>query len=276
MSYFTYFDFTYNNDKKNVVSIDIPHSLGKQLFNIATAYTYSVNNKKKLVFENIDNDKQKNYWKTLFNNNLNIIDSDKYSTISFKIIENNNFMMHNDNTYNIYLKGDYYSFSYLKSKNNTTRNFLRHLVYSNEKYMYCAYDLYNNIKKYFEKINNIECQDDDICSLHIKVNNNMNINYYNEALNKIHQKNIVVFSNNIEWCKNNKDKFNDFNLYFNLYFIDINIIEVEFILLSMFKDNIISNSNFSLMASYISYYDTKKNIISPNTIETHEDVTCII
>ena len=27
MSYFTYFDFTYNNDKKNVVSIDIPHSL---------------------------------------------------------------------------------------------------------------------------------------------------------------------------------------------------------------------------------------------------------
>ena len=36
MSYFTYFDFTYNNDKKNVVSIDIPQSLGKQLFNIAT------------------------------------------------------------------------------------------------------------------------------------------------------------------------------------------------------------------------------------------------
>ena len=43
----------------------------------------------------------------------------------------------------------------------------------------------------------------------------------------------------------------------------------------MFKDNIISNSNFSLMASYISYYDTKK-YISPNTIETHEDVICII
>ena len=104
MSYFTYFDFTYNNDKKNVVSIDIPHSLGKQLFNIATAYTYSVNNKKKLVFENIDNDKQKNYWTTLFNNNLNIIDSNKYSTIPFKIIENNNFTMYNDNTNNILFK----------------------------------------------------------------------------------------------------------------------------------------------------------------------------
>lgn len=274
MSYFTYFDFTYNNDKKNVVSIDIPHSLGKQLFNIATAYTYSVNNKKKLVFENIDNDKQKNYWTTLFDNNLNIIDSNKYSTIAFKIIENNNFTMYNDNTNNIYLKGDYYSFDYLKSKNNTTRNFLRHLVYSNEKYMYCAYDLYNNIKKYFEKISNIECQDDDICSLHIKVSNSVDTQYYNNALNKIKQKNIVIFSNNIEWCKNNKDKFYFNNL--NIYFVDINIIEVEFILLSMFKDNIISDSKFSLMASYISYYDTKKNIISPKTIETHEDVTCII
>jgi hypothetical protein len=274
MSYFTYFDFTYNNDKKEVVTINMPQNLGKQLFNIATAYTYSINNSKKLIFENIDNNKKRTYWKTLYSNNLNIIDNDKYSTISFKLIENNNFTMHNANSDNIYLKGDYYSFSYLKSKNNTTRNFLRHLVYSNEKYMYCAYELYNNIKKYFEKINNNECQDNDMCSLHIKVNNNMNIDYYNEALNKIDQKNIVVFSNNIEWCKNNKDKFNFNN--FNLYFIDINIIEVEFILLSMFKDNIISNSNFSLMASYISYYDTKKNIIAPKTIETHDDVTYII
>lgn len=274
MSYLTYFDFTYNNDKKGVVSIDIPEKLGKQLFNIATAYTYSINNNKKLIFENIDNNKKKTYWKTLFNNNLNIIDSDKYSTISFKLIENNNFAIHNDNSENIYLKGDYYSFSYLKSKNNSTRNFLRHLVYSNEKYIYHAYELYNNIKKYFEEINNNVCLDNDMCSLHIKVNNITDIEYYNEALNKIEQKNVVIFSNNIEWCKNNKDKFNFNNI--NLYFIDINIIEVEFILLSMFKHNIISNSNFSLMASYISYYDTKKHIISPKNIETHEDVTCII
>ena len=55
MSYFTYFDFTYNNDKKEVVTINMPQNLGKQLFNIATAYTYSVNNSKKLIFENIDN-----------------------------------------------------------------------------------------------------------------------------------------------------------------------------------------------------------------------------
>ena len=275
MSYLTYFDFTYNNDKKGVVSIDIPEKLGKQLFNIATAYTYSINNNKKLIFENIDNNIKKTYWKTLFNNNLNIIDSDKYSTISFKLIENNNFAIHNDNSENIYLKGDYYSFSYLKSKNNSTRNFLRHLVYSNEKYIYHAYELYNNIKKYFEEINNNECPDNYICSLHIKVNNNIDIEYYNEALNKIEQKNVVIFSNNIEWCKNNKDKFNFNNI--NLYFIDINIIEVEFILLSMFKHNIISNSNFSLMASYISYYETKKTIIAPSsTISFHEDITNVI
>ena len=269
MSYFTYFDFTYNNDKQEFVSIDIPKNLGKQLFNIASAYAYSVNNNKKLIFKNINN----SYWKTLFNNNLNIIDNNKYSTIPFKIIENNNFTIQNNNYDNIFLKGEYYSFNYFKCKNNTTRNFLRHLVYSNDKYMYCAYELYNNIKKYFENINNINCEDNDMCSLHIKVNNNnSNINYYNEALNKIEQKNIIIFSNNIEWCKNNKNKFNFNNL--NLYFVDINIIEVEFILLSMFKHNIISDSYFSLIASYISYYDTKKIIISPSLIGQTE-ASCV-
>ena len=47
-----------------------------------------------------------------------------------------------------------------------------------------------------------------------------------------------------------------------LYFVDINNVEIEFILLSFIKHNIISNSTFSLMASYISYYDTKKTIIA--------------
>ena len=272
----SYFDFSYNNDKKEMVTIDIPDGecIGKQLFNIGTAYTYSVNNKKKLVFLNFENNLKISYWKRLFDNNLNIINYDLFSKIQFKIIENNNSIIKKNNKDNIYLKGDYYNFINFNTINKSTRCFLRHLVYSNEEFMYCSYNIYNSIKKYFEKMNNDTCYDDDIVSLHIKINEN-NIQYYNDAIKKANKKNIVIFSNNIEWCKINKESF-DFDDK-NLYFVDINIITIEFILMSMIKHNIISNSSYSLMASYISYYDTKKIIIAPKScINYHEDISDII
>jgi hypothetical protein len=302
-----YFDFSYNSDKNELVTIDIPDGecIGKQLFNIGTAYTYSVNNEKKLVFLNFENNLKISYWEKLFDNKLNIINYDLFSNIQFKIIENNNSIIKENNKDNIYLKGHYYNFINFNSKNNTTRCFLRHLVYSNEEFMYCSYNIYNSIKKYFEKMNNVTCYDDDIVSLHIKINNNYtiqyyndaikindnnniqyyndaikindnnNIQYYNDAIKRANKKNIVIFSNNIEWCKINKDSF-DFDDKI-LYFVDINIITIEFILMSMIKHNIISNSSYSLMASYISYYDTKKIIIAPKScINYHEDITDII
>jgi hypothetical protein len=273
-----YFDFSYNKDKKEFVTIDIPDGecIGKQLFNIGSAYTYSVNNEKKLLFLNyFQNNLKISYWEKLFGDKLNIIDYDLFSKIQFKIIENNNSIIKENNKDNIYLKGDYYNFINFNSKNNSTRCFLRHLVYSNEEFMYCSYNIYNSIKKYFEKMNNDTCYDDDIVSLHIKINDNNNIQYYNDAIKRANKKNIVIFSNNIEWCKINKDSF-DFDDKI-LYFVDINIITIEFILMSMIKHNIISNSSYSLMASYISYYDTKKIIIAPKScINYHEDITDII
>jgi len=268
---FTYFNFEYNNDKSNVVSINIPKGLGKILFNIASAYTYSVNNNKKLVFKQYNDDITKNIFSSFFNNKLNIIDNE----IEFKTIENNHCIIQKNDTNNIYLNGLYNSFIYLNSNDNSTRNFLRHLVYSNEYNMYSAYDIYNSIKSYFTKKNNKECFDDDLISLHIKVNNDVNIHYYNKALDLTDKSNVVIFSNNIEWCKKNKNKFNYKNKI--IYFIDINIMEIEFILLTMIKHNIISNSHFSLMASYISYYETIKTIIAPtSSISFHEDITNVI
>ena len=42
-----YFDFNFNNDISEFVSIIIQGGLGNQLFQIATAYSYSIKNKKK-------------------------------------------------------------------------------------------------------------------------------------------------------------------------------------------------------------------------------------
>lgn len=268
---FTYFNFEYNNDKSNVVSINIPSGLGKILFNIASAYTYSINNDKKLAFKKHNDNITKKLFTSFFSNKLNIIDNG----VEFKTLENDNCIIQKNDTNNIYLNGLYNSFIYLNSNDNSTRNFLRHLVYSNENYMYSSYDIYNSIKSYFAKLNDKECLDDDLISLHIKVNNDVNIPYYNKALDLTDKSNVVIFSNNIEWCKNNKNKFNYKNKI--LYFLDINIMEIEFILLTMIKHNIISDSHFSLMASYISYYETKKTIIAPSsTISFHEDITNVI
>lgn len=281
MSEFTSFDFNFNNDKEKYLSVQICGGLGNQLFQIATAYVNSLKHNKKLVFKTSDklfnnyNLTRKSFWNDLFSNKLNVLSETEYKDIKFKqVYEPYNhrsveFYLENNDNYE--LVGYFQSFKYFDDKFNS-RNFLRHLVYSSENYMYIAYNLYNKIKNYFTKINNTECTDSDMVTMHFRrtdyiltpnnEHNNLNFDYYIKAYNIADKNNVVIFSDDIEWCKNNI-KSELFSNNTNLYFVDINCVEVEFILLSLFKHNIIANSTFSLMASYISYYDTKKIIIAP-------------
>lgn len=277
-----FFDFNFNNNYNTYITININKGLGHQLFKIATVYSYAIENNKSLIFLNDINNKT--YWGSLFSNKLNILDKKEFDNIEFiKEKELKPYIYSEFQEYttqkNILLDGDFLSFKYFD--NNNTKNFLRHLIYSCDDYMYKAYDIYNSIKKYFNN-----CSDNDIVSMHFRKNidNALDINYYIKALEKIDDNvnNIVVFSDNIEWCKKNisSDIFN--KKY--IYIVDIDNDEIEFILLSFIKHNIISNSTYSLMASYISYYDTAKTIIAPkkwlsniNVTEIyHKDITYII
>ena len=281
MDNFIYFDFDFNKNANKYISINIIGGLGNQLFQIATAYAYSIKNNKKLIFkyseklENSYNLDRRSFWNTLFNNKLNVLTVREYMNIPFYIYNEKKNYIYNeiptiDN--NILLSGYYQSFKYLENE-KTTRNFLRHLVYSSEKYMYNAYNLYNSIKEYFSKNTNHKCLDDDIVSMHFRrtdyiltpnnYHNTLDINYYINALHIVDRNCIVIFSDDIEWCKNNITD-NLFKKKVFLYFVDINNVEMEFILLSFIKHNIISNSTFSLMASYISFYNTKKIIVAPS------------
>jgi len=273
-----YFDFNFDKNFDNYISIIIQGGLGNQLFQIATAYNYSIKNKKKLIFKYDDNYHnnfnliRKNYWTNLFSKKLKTIDKNTFDNIQFfNYYENKNFL-YQEIPYiekNILLNGYYQSFKYFD--NNDTRNFLRHLVYSSENLMYISYNYYNKIKLYFTKLNNLECNDDDLVSIHIRrtdyvltknnYHNVLDIDYYIKALDIAKKKNVVIFSDDIEWCKININ--NNIIKNKNLYYIDMNIVEVEFILMSLIKNNIIANSTFSLMASYISYYEDKKIIIAP-------------
>lgn len=252
------------------ISINIIGGLGNQLFQIATVLLYNnhLNEKKEIIFineENLDNYfnlPRKTLWNSLLLNQFKIIDKDEFDIINFSIInekESHKNLIEPFPTcfFNIYFKGYFQSFKYY---DDNLRKQLQTLIYSNKTLVNIANNKYQEIKDFFKS------NDDNLISMHIRrtdyiysseYHNVLQMDYYNEALNLINNnqdKKIVVFSDDIEWCKLNLNK--------DYYFIDINNVEIEFLLMSLFKNNIIANSTFSLWASYISPYDNK-TIIAP-------------
>ena len=274
-------------------SIDIKGGLGNQLFQIAYIIYFlrlSKKNKikRKLVFKYADDvgDEinvllkipRKPYWNTLFKGLFRVLNADDFKNIPLNILHCEK-MPHTfidppcNDKYNILFKGGYQTFKHI---DDTLREKMISIVYSNEDIMYPAYYKYRDILDYFGN----NTKDDDMVSLHIRrtdylslsnYNYNLDMNYYKEALQIANKKKVVVFSDDIEWCIGN---FNDYvnreNIY-DIYYVSTKIFkddeldikeDIEFILMSMFKNNIIANSYFSLWASFISYYNSKI-IIAP-------------
>lgn len=253
------------------VSADIIGGLGNHLFIIAMLVSYVKKTKKTLIFKNEKNLwnnfglPRKTFWDTLFKGQFDIIEEDKFNLIKFNTyMEEKPYMykelLETDN--NIFFKGYYQSF---KGINDDIRDKMIGYVYSNEDLMTTAYNLYNDIIKIFGNIT-----DDEMVSVHLRRTDylltkeyhiNLDDNYYKKALDIVKRKNIVVFSDDIEWCKNTINK--TWYDYDNIYFVDINNVEVEFILMSLFQHNIIANSTYSLWASFISTYQKPKIVVAP-------------
>jgi hypothetical protein len=256
-------------------SVEILGGLGNQLFQLAYMIYFLRLSKKqkikrKLIFKQDDNvttapaTATGHYWNTIFKGLFRVIASDDYKNIPFHIyhadLDNNHKYPeppYKANNEHVFLKGKYQTFKYI---DDILRDKMINIVYSNEDIMYSAYYKYRDILNYFGD----NTKDNDMVSLHIRRKDTgyiLDMSYHEEALRIANKKNVVVFSDDIEWCISN---FND-NKY-NIYYISDKIFkeeelnskaEIEFILMSMFKNNIIANSYFSLWASFISYYKTK-------------------
>jgi hypothetical protein len=251
------------------ISTEIMGGLGNQLFQIANVLLYNnhLNEKKIIVFKNEDklfnwfNLPRKTFWNSLFLNQFKILNDVEYNEIKFAVIsekENhkNQIEPFTYCPYNLLFKGYFQTFKYY---DENLRNQMRLLIYSNENLLNKAKDKYNEIKDFFKS------DDDNLVSMHIRrtdyVYHNdyhylLDMDYYKKALNITKNKNVVVFSDDINWCKENFSK--------DYYYIDINDIETEFLLMSLFKNNILANSSFSLWASFISPYQDKL-VIAPKT-----------
>jgi len=267
-------------------SIDIKGGLGNQLFQIAYIISFlrlSKKNKikRKLVFKyeeytrsSSDEIHRKTYWNTLFKGLFRVLTASEFKNIHLDILDNEIITPHkyreppSDVKYNVLFMGNYQTF---KNIDDTLREKMISIVYSNEDIMYSAYYKYRDILDYFGS----NTKDDDMISLHIRrddylslsnYNYSLEMCYYKEAIKIANKKNIVVFSDDIEWCINNFNNYVNRENEYNVYFVSDKIFkdselnikdDIEFILMSMFKNNIIANSYFSLWASFISYYKTK-------------------
>lgn len=109
---------------------------------------------------------------------------------------------------------------------------------------------------------------DIIVSLHVRRDDylklshkhvNLSMEYYKRAVKKLNQIigdfKLIVFSDEIDWCKN--------NLFFdNIIFYSDNNCYVDLCLMSMFDHNIIANSTFSWWGAYLNK-NKNKIVISP-------------
>jgi len=271
------------------ISIENNENIGCQLFNIA--YLINILNKsnrnnikRKIVFRKGNNIYSDSIFKGLFT----VLDDDKYDKIGFEKMSINDIDIDIEGlcstTKNIEIcetdtKNIAMTFKYI---DESVKKRIAELVYSNEDLMYSAYYMYRDTLAFFGE----NTRDDDVAALHILKAEDKDYDYYYNALsimNNLKIKNIAVITDDIEWAKTILNDINDINdtSIYTLYYVgnaEKNNYETRFILMSMFKNIIISNNPSdmdSLWASYLSYYDNKKVITADKNI-IHKYITDIL
>lgn len=215
--------------------------LGNQMFQIATAYSLSKSNDDECCFDfNIGNFTQKpatyykeNIFKKIKDDKITI--TSKYTEPRFNY---NEIPYKNNMIIDGYFQSEKYFIKY-------RRDILD--LFKNE-------NILDNIHEKYKPIltNSV--------SLHIRRGDYVNLQnihpvqdivYYNKCLDFLKPDNILIFSDDIVWCKNNFNKD-------NITFIENQKDYEDIYLMSMCNDNIIANSSFSWWGAWLNENENKK------------------
>lgn len=234
------------------VSINLMGGLGNMLFQIATAFSVSLRDNKKLICDTrnmiVPHKPYNEYSENIFRN-IEFSDSIHHELTLQEKGFNYNIIPKVDK--NIKLLGYYQSEKYFA---DYRREVLSLFEIDDKTLQY----LINKYGKLLEE---------DICSIHIRRGDYLNlqnhhptlsIDYYTEAIKLVGEdKHFLVFSDDIPWCEN--------NLRFipNKTFITENKDYQDLYLMSMCKNNIIANSSFSWWGVWLNKNENKK-VISPS------------
>jgi len=229
--------------------------LGNQLFQWAvTRYLsikYNTDYKFELSYFN------SNGWKLELNNFKNIVVEELDKQISLKIVNDDfNFKIIEDNSF---LNGYWQSEKYFTEIDSIIREDLK---------------IEDSLMNYI--INKYPIINENTVSLHvrrgdyIKSNNYhpiQDIKYYEKAYDIINDKsiNVLVFSDDIEWCKQNL-KFD------NITYIEGETNIIDMYIMSLCKHNIIANSSFSWWGAWLNTSANKKVIAPINWFGTQANL----
>ncbi len=239
---------------KNEVSIKMQGGLANNLFQIACAYAYSLKHNKELVILNekfgISHNPLDAY-KENFLKKINLVSSKNFQ--GFKIYNEPqfNFSQIPEIEGNVYLEGYFQSEKYFSDYENEIRNLLSYSENVNlikEKYK-------NELEK-------------NTCSVHIRRGDYLkypnhhpvqSVNYFMKAIRQMPDDSLfIVFSDDIQWCKDNLPNIED-----KFIFIEENKDYEDLLLMSLCKNNIISNSSFSWWGAWLNENKEKK-VIAPS------------
>jgi hypothetical protein len=234
------------------VSSHISNGLGNNLFQIAAAYGVAVRDIKVPVFE-FDNTHRmhsniESYSDNIFRN-LNFVKK----LTNFHSYNERNF--HYDEipklNYNLKLFGYYQSEKYFENCKSEIRKIFE------------IDDITR--KKLIEKYSDIISL--DTCSVHVRrgdylkssgAHPTQDIDYYKKAFDIFDKKiTYLIFSDDINWCKNN------FNFLNKKIFIENSKDYEDIYLMSLCNNNIIANSTFSWWGAWLNLNKSKK-VIAPN------------
>lgn len=216
--------------------------LGNQLFQIASIIGIANENKTNYSFP---------YWSynTYLKNTLPILDSEvKQTIIHDEFCYKKLTIINNTDTINI--------FGYLQSYKFFSNIDVKQIFELKEEHL-----LYRNKYKFDNTVSIHVRRTDYLTNSHVYPS--LSIDYYKGALDELDKLGIkdyvvYVFSDDIDWCKDNLDFVE------NIYFISGYNEIVELNMMSECTHHIISNSTFSWWSAYLSKGSDKK-IICPNT-----------
>ena len=229
-----------------MITCQLMGGLGNILFQIATTYSLSLDNNDECGFD-ISNHTHQTQISVRFNKD-NILRNVKDLTV-------NSDSLYNEPSF------EYKRIPYIK-------NLKLHGYFQSEKYFIHNRDkilkLFEPRQQDIEYIKNKYNIDENSISIHIRRGDYLNIQhihpicekeYYNNALNLLDGKKVYIFSNDIEWCKNNLKIDNGIYVVGEQNYIDL-------YMMSMCSDNIIANSSFSWWGSWLNKNENKR-VIAP-------------
>lgn len=197
--------------------------------------------------------------------NFNHVDTKR--SFSLDLFPNLNHQILNDNSISVMTLYDNFIFTELNYNNNY--NYYLNGYWQSEKYFIEIEDIIRfELSPTFETLEKLKKNYpiENSVSMHIRrtdyVTSNgyhpvQSIDYYKNALDLIgNYDNIIVFSDDINWCKENLQ-------FKNILFIEGNSDVEDLWLMSLCKNNIIANSSFSWWGAWLNNNKNKK-IIYPS------------